>query len=102
MALFHLAKSRSSNWTTDGKDGLAPVPNKAHMFVRIDVANSAKQQVSTLHVVDLAGSQTLSSHGANGQQHMDKLITNQHLLSFSKVVTELSSMSASSGRVSNL
>lgn len=100
MALLHVAKSYSSNWTTDRKGCVAPVPNKAHLFVRVDVSNSARQQVSTLHVIDLAGSQKLGSHGAKEQQHLDKLITNQQLLSFSKVVTELSRMSASSGRVS--
>ena len=97
IALLRLAKSRSSNWTATGSPHLVPVPNKAHMFIRLVVIDLAKQQVSTLHVVDLAGTQNLSSHGANEQQHLDKLITNRHLLSFSKVVTELSRMSVTSG-----
>ena len=96
-AVLHLAKSRSSNWKADMEGNLLSVPNKAHLFVRIVINDVAKKQLSTLHIVDLAGSQNLSSHHASAQQHQEKLITNLQLLSFSNVVTELSKISTSQG-----
>lgn len=97
IALIDLAKAHSSNWTTDAAGSLQPMPNKAHLFVRIAYTDLDRQQGSTLHVVDLAGSQNLSSHHSHEQQHQEKLITNRQLLSFSNVVTELSRLSSSQG-----
>lgn len=96
-AVLHLAKTRSSNWKADKEGHLLPVPNRAHLFVRIVLNDIARKYVSTLHVVDLAGDQNLSSHHTNEQQHQEKLITNLQLLSFSNVVTELSKSSTSQG-----
>lgn len=96
-ALVQLAKSRSSNWTTDRAGCLTLRPNKSHLFMRINHTDLVRQQVSTLHLADLAGNQNLSSHHPNEQQHQEKLITNRQLLSFSNVVTELSRISSLQG-----
>ena len=96
LSLLHLAQSNSSNWTSDEHGHFSPLPNRAHLFVRIAVYDTVKQQISTLHVVDLAGSQRLAdSH--DGQKHREKLLINQQLLSLSKVVSELSRLSTQKG-----
>ena len=97
LSLLHLAQSNSSNWTSDEHGQLTPLPNRAHLFVRLDLYNKAKQQMSMLHFVDLAGSQSLADSRADRQQHQEKLAINQQLLSLSKVVSELSRLSMSSG-----
>jgi hypothetical protein len=97
LSLLHLAQSNSSNWASDEHGHLTPLPNRAHLFVRLVLYDTAKQQMSTLHVVDLAGSQSLADSRADGQQHQEKLAINQQLLSFSKVVSELSRLSSSTG-----
>lgn len=97
LSLLHLAQSNSSNWTSDDHGHLTPLPNRAHLFVRLVLYDTAKQQMSTLHVVDLAGSQSLADSRADRQQHQEKLAINQQLLSLSKVVSELSRLSTSSG-----
>ena len=102
IELLHLAQSRSSNWTTDREGHLQPVPNKAHLFIRAVVTDLAREQVSTLHMVDLAGSQNVSSHRADEQSHQEKLATNRQLLSFSNVVTELSRISSSQGAAASI
>jgi len=97
LSLLHLAQSNSSNWTSDEHGDLTPLLNRAHLFVRLVLYDTAKQQMSTLHVVDLAGSQSLADSRADGQQHQEKLAINQQLLSFSNVVSELSRLSSSTG-----
>lgn len=100
LSLLHLAKSNSSNWTSDEHGHLTPLPNRAHLFVRIVLYDTAKQHMSTLHVIDLAGSQSLADNHTDGQQHQEKLAINQQLLSLSKVVSELSRLSSSTGEFS--
>lgn len=99
LSLLHLAQSNSSNWTSDAYGHLTPLPNRAHLFVRLVLYNTAQQQMSTLHIVDLAGSQSLADCRADRQQHQEKLAINQQLLSLSKVVSELSRLSSSAGGV---
>lgn len=98
LSLLHLAQSNSSNWTSDQHRRLLPLPNRAHLFIRIVVHNTAQQQMSMLHVIDLAGSQSLADSHADGHKHQDKLAINQQLLSLSKVVSELSRLSAAKGQ----
>lgn len=78
-----------------------PVPNNAHLFVRITLYDAIKQQMSTLHVIDLAGNQRLSRYrnDCSSQKHQEKLAINQQLLSLSKLVSELSRLSASQGQL---
>ena len=97
LSLLHLAQSNSSNWASDEHGHLTPLPNRAHLFVRLVMYDTAKQQMSTLHVLDLAGSQSLADSRADGQQHQEKLAINQQLLSLSKVLSELSRLSSSAG-----
>ncbi|KAL0039884.1 hypothetical protein WJX77_010830 [Trebouxia sp. C0004] len=97
LSLLHLAQSNSSNWTSDEHGHLTPLPNRAHLFVRLVLYDTAKQQMSTLHVVDLAGSQSLADSCADRQQHQEKLAINQQLLGLSKVVSELSRLNSATG-----
>ena len=69
---------------------MLPLPNRAHLFLRFVVYNQVKQQVSTLHVIDLAGSQSLLAEVySDTQRHREKLAINRQLLSLNKVISEL-------------
>ena len=72
------------------------MPNRAHFFVRIVLYDAVRQQKSTLHVVDLAGSQSLDQQAA-GQEHQEKLAINKQLLMLSKFVSELSRLTTCQG-----
>ena len=79
---------------------MRPLPNRAHLFVRIVLYDTCKQQISTLHVVDLAGNQSLSPQSdCSSQKHQEKLAINQQLLSLSKLVSEVSRLSTSQGQL---
>ncbi|KAL3133654.1 microtubule motor activity, variant 2 [Trebouxia sp. C0010 RCD-2024] len=101
LSLLHAAQCSSSCWTSDQNGQMRPVPNRAHFFVRIVLYNAVKQQMSTLHVIDLAGSQSFSDHqgGCSSLKHQEKLVINQQLLSLSKFISELSRLSTSQGSV---
>lgn len=97
LSLLHLAQRNSSNWISDRHGHLGPLPNRAHLFVRVVLYDTVKQQMGTMHVIDLAGSQSLAGSHADGQRHQEKLAINQQLLSLSIVVSELSRLSTSKG-----
>lgn len=80
---------------------MTPVPNRAHFFVRFVLYNAVKQQMSTLHVIDLAGSQSFSHHqgACSSLKHQEKLAINQQLLSLSKLISEVSRLSTSQGQL---
>lgn len=73
---------------------MVPVPNRAHLFVRIVLYDTVKQQMSTLHVIDLAGSHSLD-HQAFGQRYQEQLAINQELLGLGKFMSELARLSTS-------
>lgn len=99
VSLLRLAQSNSSNWSSNRHGHMVPLPNRAHLFVRIMLYNSCKQQISTLHVVDLAGSQNVAAKQPDDQQHQEKLLINRQLLGLSRLVSELSHVSASQGQL---
>ena len=101
LSLLHAAQCNSSSWTSDQNGQMRPVPNRAHLFVRIVLYNAVQQQMSTLHVVDLAGSQSISDYqgDCSGLKHQEKLAINQQLLSLSKFISELSRLSTSQGEL---
>ena len=97
LSLIQLAQTTSSNWATDQHGHLLPLPNRAHLFLRFVVYNQAKQQVSTLHVIDLAGSQSLAEVYSDTQRHREKLAINRQLLSLNKVISELCRLKTGKG-----
>lgn len=101
LSLLHAAQCNSSNWISDQNGHMTPVPNNAHLFVRIVLYDAVKQQMSTLHVIDLAGNQRLSTYQSDcsSQKHQEMLAINQQLLSLSKLVSELSRLSTSHGQL---
>lgn len=101
LSLLYAAQCNSSNWTSDQHGHMTPVPNNAHFFVRIVLYDAIKQQMSTLHVIDLAGNQRLSRYQSDrsSQKHQEKLAINQQLLNLSKLVSELSRLSTSPGQL---
>ena len=101
MSLLHVAQCNSSNWISDRHGHMRPVPNRAHFFVRIVLYDTYKQQMSSLHVIDLAGNQSLNDRQSDcsSQKHQEKLAINQQLLSLSKLVSEVSRLSTSQGQL---
>ena len=101
LTLLHAALRNSSNWVSDQIGHMRPVPNCAHLFVRVVLYDAVKQRMSTLHVIDLAGNQSLTDHqgDCSSHKHQEKLAINQQLLSLSKLVSELSRLSTSQGQL---
>ena len=95
-AILKLAKSKSTNWKLQGyrnQDEFEYVPNHCHNFVRVALYNAQDERLSTLHVVDMVGSQSLTPKDMyqplDREKEAERKIVNQQLLAFSRVVTEL-------------
>ena len=93
-----LVRARSTNWGTEHGREVA-LPNRAHSFVRLLLYDPNARAISTLHFVDLVGAQSLSGRSPFAkrdplsQQERERRIVNQHLLAFSRIVTEISQRS---------
>ena len=93
-----LVRARSTNWGTEHGREVA-LPNRAHSFVRLLLYDPNARAISTLHFVDLVGAQSLSGRSPFtrrdplSQQERERRIVNQHLLAFSRIVTEISQRS---------
>ncbi|KAK9814371.1 hypothetical protein WJX72_004732 [[Myrmecia] bisecta] len=107
------AQTRSCNWGSDAASSLTALPNRAHTFVRITLYDAQQQRVSTLHIVDLVGSQSLSqSQGVVGssleapdtlsQRQRERRVVNQQLLGLTRIISELAQKPALTGSTSRL
>eukprot|EP00698_Gefionella_okellyi_P000879 TRINITY_DN10768_c0_g1_i1.p1 TRINITY_DN10768_c0_g1~~TRINITY_DN10768_c0_g1_i1.p1 ORF type:complete len:831 (-),score=195.50 TRINITY_DN10768_c0_g1_i1:358-2850(-) len=107
LLLLQFARMRSINWSramgTDTQQEF--LPNRAHAFVRIVLYNAVQRRVSTLHIVDLVGSQVLAgakavtfkSQQVSQEREREKRAFSQHLLAFGRMLTELYSQQQSGG-----
>lgn len=91
-----------SNVDTDSEPFVA-LPNAGHSFVRLTLINVAKRRCSTLHMVDLAGSQSLDHRTAprafevTAETAKARKNINQQLLAFSRVIQEMADVNAGAG-----
>jgi hypothetical protein len=92
------AHTNSQNWArAEGaeRDEFSALPNVAHLFVRLTLIDAARRRCSTLHFVDLAGSHSLDRRLAprafqvTADTAKERRNINQHLLAFSRVVSEM-------------
>eukprot|EP00891_Asterochloris_glomerata_P009714 jgi/Astpho2/9714/fgenesh1_pg.00149_%23_10_t len=101
------AQLNSVNWATNSSGRLQPVSNRAHFFLQLQLYNRrgllSTQHLSMLHVVDLAGSHSLSGGStlAGGaadigsdealrqQEQRERRATNQELLGVTRMITAL-------------
>jgi len=89
--LLREGRSRSINWSENQANS-----NEAHSFVRVVLHDAKNSRVSTLHIVDLVGCQSLSKdvrgHPAGtAAEALSRKVANQQLLVLSRVISELAS-----------
>ena len=99
LKVVERARAGSQNWAPGEIDSdtepFVTLPNVAHSFVRLTLIDVQKRRCSTLHFVDLAGSQSLDRRLAprafqvTAQNAKERRDINQHLLAFSRVVSEM-------------
>jgi hypothetical protein len=91
-----------SNVNTDSEPFVA-LPNAGHSFVRLTLIDVSKRRCSTLHLVDLAGSQSLDRRMAprafqvTAENAKARKNINQQLLAFSRVVQEMAAANEGAG-----
>ena len=99
LKVLERARAGSQNWTHGGAHDSEPfvsLPNSAHAFVRLTLVNVQKRRCSTVHLVDLAGSQSLDRRHSprafqiTAENAKERKNINQQLLAFSRVVQEMS------------
>uniref|UniRef100_A0A7S2SAU4 Kinesin motor domain-containing protein n=1 Tax=Mucochytrium quahogii TaxID=96639 RepID=A0A7S2SAU4_9STRA len=96
------ARKRSCNWAS----GVSK-PGRAHAFVRIDVIDHIKRRSSSIHFVDLVGSGKMDSNngsdiGTRNLQGEEQSTMNRQLLSFSKLIGEISRLEITKQSVKSL
>ena len=55
LALFAAARELSQNWRTNSEGGFDCLHNRGHFFIRFLLYESGEKRVSSLHIIDLAG-----------------------------------------------
>ncbi len=91
-----------SNVDTDSEPFVA-LPNVGHSFVRLTLIDVSKRRCSTLHMADLAGSQSLDRRMAprafqvTAETAKARKDINQQLLAFSRVIQEMADVSEGAG-----
>lgn len=53
--LFAAAREMSENWRTNAEGGFESLHNRGHFFVRLMLYEAREKRLSSLHIVDLAG-----------------------------------------------
>lgn len=53
--LFAAAREMSENWRTNAENSFEPLHNRGHFFIRLLLHEAGEQRVSSLHLIDLAG-----------------------------------------------
>ena len=99
LKVLERARAGSQSWARGNVDAdsepFVALPNAGHSFVRLTLLNVAKRRCSTLHLVDLAGSQSLDRRMAprafqiTAEDAKERKNINQQLLAFSRVVSEM-------------
>ncbi|CAD7695446.1 unnamed protein product [Ostreobium quekettii] len=100
LRVILMTRIRSRNWRWEARESRwVGLLNRSHAFVRVSIFGEASGRLSVLHLVDLAGSRSLSAQGPSacysypdtlGEEEREKRLLSKQFLAINRIISSLS------------